>query len=58
MTTIMVILMVIYLLVGSVFHDEIKDSGYLIYFTILGFIVLTLGFVSLIAYYISKKKSK
>ena len=52
----MAVIMPVLLLISSVFNDELLKSGYYIYFAIFGVIILIFGALSVILYYISKKK--
>lgn len=54
--SVMAVLMPIILLISSVFNDELLKSGYYVYFAIFGTIILILGALSIILYYISKKR--
>jgi Mg2+ and Co2+ transporter CorA len=54
--SVMAVLMPAILLISSVFNDELVKSGYYIYFAIFGVIILILGALSVILYYISKKR--
>lgn len=56
--SVMALLMPVILLISSVFNDELLKSGYYIYFAIFGVIILTLGALSVILYYISKKRKQ
>jgi len=55
---IMLVIMTIVFLSYIVFKDEIQKSNYQNYFNVIGVIVIVLGFISVILYYISKKNKK
>ena len=54
----MLVIMTIVFLSYIVFKDEIQKSNYQNYFNVIGVIVIVLGFISVILYYISKKNKK
>ena len=55
---IMLVIMTIVFLSYAVFKDELLKSEYYNYFNVIGIIVILLGFISVILYYISKKNKK
>ena len=55
---VMLVIMTIIFLSYNVFKEELLKSNYYNYFAVVGIIVILLGFVSVILYYISKKKHK
>ena len=54
----MLVIMTIVFLSYAVFKDELLKSEYYNYFNVIGIIVILLGFISVILYYISKKNKK
>jgi uncharacterized membrane protein len=57
-TTVMIIFMAIDLFLSSIFNDEILESGYYVYFAILGSIITIMGVASLIIYQIAKRRNE
>ena len=55
---IIAIVMTIYLFIESVFSKQIISSGYFIYSAILGGVMVMIGILSIMMYYITKHKSK
>jgi len=54
----MAIIIAIYLFIESVFSKQIINSGYFFYSAILGVLMIIVGILSFIMYYITKRKSK